>query len=216
MIPDVADLFVKPGERILPAWNRLVQFTEESGVHFGPGVKVQYIPGAGIHVTAERDSSPWAHPWKTGSLSLENTIYVRAGTVNGKIPWVTKDYRLDDIVKETGEFASIQTVPKDKGHSLIAVGVNIHANDLETAELSAEPTFEELQMREIADYPNGFGSGGVKPDADGWAWYPIAIIFWKEKLIERRFQIVYHNLIDAIVQGGENKDEERHFFFAAG
>lgn len=215
MITDLNELLAEKGDRILPKWNELVTFLEESGVRFGHGIKVNYIPGQGIVVTAEPQNTPWIHPWKVGVPDDENRILLRAGTVNGSIPWVSEDAELGNVDQKTGEQALVQLEPQNDGDSYIAVGVNIGESESDFAELDDEAGYEQLRVAEIKELPNGFGSGGVVPEG-GWAWYPLALVQWNENLVERVFQIVYHNLQHKVVGGGQDRTLERHFFFGAG
>lgn len=219
---DITHLYAKVGDRILPKWQGLIQFAEErQRIRFGHGIKVRIIPGSGISVTREDDGRGWPHPWRSGNMrkapegqGFDKGIVVRAGTVNGQVPWANKELQLGQR-DGNNALALVGVTPKEEGYSWLAIGINVGGNDLERAELSAEPTYDELRVQEIDELPPGFGSGGVQP-VDGWAWQPIVKLRWEGGRITKRFQVCYHNMGHRVVAAGDDEDQERHFFYANG
>ncbi len=151
------------------------------------------------------------HPWSTSSMDQDNRILIREGLVAGRRPWITEKNRVGDRSEE-GSFIGLQLKPKDEGHSYIAVGVNISASSGSFAEIDPDgaDTWTQLRLQEINELPKGFGSGGVTPDKNGWAWYPLVRLEWDNQIISETFQIVRHSLSHIVVRGDNN--EARHFF----
>lgn len=201
----------KRGDRILPRWNALVGKAESLRVVFGTGTKVRYIPGGGMAVTGDPQSKKLRHPWKMGSVNYDNIAYMRVGTVDGQVPFVTRDHRLGEE-NDDGDIAGVQLFPKEEGASYVALGVNVRNSESDRAEIDKESTADQLRITQIDELPAGLGSGGVLEDAEGWAWYPLVHLEWREKLLTATFQVVYHNLGHFVVDSSEGLGRHRHFF----
>jgi hypothetical protein len=221
---NITHLYAKVGDRILPKWQGLIEFGEErQRIRFGAGLSVRVLPGGGISVSRVPEDNPWSHPFRAGNLrampagtgNAPKGMVMRTGTLNGKVPWVSEELRVGER-DDNNNLALVGLEPQEEGYSWVAVGINVGSNDRERAELSEEPQYNELRIAEIKELPKGMGSGGVRPDDDGWAWHPLVRLRWEAKRLSKRIQITYHNLGHTVVAGGEDKDLERHFFFAHG
>lgn len=203
------DLKAKRGDRILKKWNQLVAKGDDSSISLGASTRARSIPGGGVHVIGETKSKKVPHPWRMGYVDEDGLAIMREGSVAGQLPWITEEFRLGDF-NEDDELVSIQLSPKEEGFSFVAVGVNVSNSESDRAEIDPEAGYDQLRIAELDALPAGLGSGGVVPDADGWAWYPLVRVRWEENLMVAQFQIVRHNLNHLVVDDGEGN--ARHFF----
>ena len=210
------DLMAKAGERILPKWEALLSYARDNGISFGKDVKIHAIPGGGVVVNGTAPNNPWLHPWRVSVPDVKNRVRVSAGTVNGQVPWASESLRIGDRDPDTGQLAFTEVTPLEEGTTWIAVGVNPGFNGSDESKLGQNALWDQLRVAQITEQPRGFGSGGVRIDDLGWAWYPLVVFHWKKKKVARRFQIVYHNLNHEVAPGGQSAAQERHFFYAAG
>ena len=208
---DWSSIRAKRGDRILPKWNKLINKAEEAYVTAGKHTKVRRLPNGKILVTGEPPVRIAPHPWRVSSLDEEQRVRITEGTVAGRFPWITDEARLGQET-EDGEIIGLKLKPKSEGYSYVAVGVNVSASESGLAEIDANgaDTWEQLRLQEIDELPKGFGTGGVLPDGAGWAWYPLVRLEWSQKSVQRKFQIVRHNLGHLVLKGDNN--EARHFF----
>lgn len=204
-------LRAKRGGRILPKWKALIKKAEDSYVIAGKHTRMTKLPSGGVMITGEPPLLVAPHPWSISSMDEENRVLIREGLVAGRRPWITEKNRVGDK-DEDGVIIGLQLKPKGEGHSYVAVGVNVSASASSLAEIDPDgsDTWQQLRLQEILELPKGFGSGGVTPDKDGWAWYPLVRLQWEEESISEKFQIVRHSLDHLIVKG--NNNEARHFF----
>ncbi|MCP4444923.1 MAG: hypothetical protein GY872_07480 [Roseibacillus sp.] len=98
---NVNELEVKKGDKVLPAWKKLVSWIRRSKVITGPGIRLSFTP-QGVVAVVNREESPWKHPWK---CSVGDTAYVRPGTVEGVVASMMDDNtktlrRLDERDKD--------------------------------------------------------------------------------------------------------------------
>jgi hypothetical protein len=83
---DPRRLFVRPGELVLPAWNRLVEFGRTLTIYSGPGILVSPRIGGGVTISARAWVKNFDHPWKT---TLNGTsAEINPGLVNGLEPLI--------------------------------------------------------------------------------------------------------------------------------
>jgi len=212
---ELSELHSRVGERILPKWEGGIFYAEEATIQFGRDVKVQSLPDGGYLVTARDQTTPWQYPWKAGLPDPDNRVFVSPGRLNGQIPFISPESRLGEKDVE-GDLAKVELSPIESGESWIAVGVNISANEEDDAVLSEEADFFQLRIDEIDELPKGLNSGGVLPNAEGIAYYPLISLLWDDNRVVRMFHIVYHNLNHLVVAGGPQGNQERHFFPPAG
>lgn len=207
------NLEARPGDRILPRWNGLINRADERRMFFGKDTRVRYLPGGGLGVTGIPAPTILRHPWRMSTPDDENTVIMREGRVGGHRPWVTEELRLSEEDPSTEEPVRIQLTPKDEGFSYVMVGVNVRNGDWPKAELPFDGelvTWDNLRIMEREVLADGFGSGGVTEDAEGWAWYPLVYIEWEDNLVIAQFQFAMHNLGHLVVADQENN--ARHFF----
>lgn len=205
-------LEVSRGQRIQPAYNRLIKKAESADkVTFGPGLRVRLLPDGGYFITADNQGVKVSFPWKVGAMNPDNTVFIREGTVGTNLPWIDEERRLG-IPDEDGSYPFVPVTPKREGATYIAVGVNLWNTPSNIADLSTEfdVTYEHLRISSIDELPAGMGSGGVLEDDDGWAWYPLVRIDWMNERMDSVFQIVRHNLGHFVARDDEGL--ARHFF----
>jgi len=84
---DLRKLRVRPGELVLPAWNRLLEWAKQFRLYAGHGVRLQRTP-QGTYVIADVRQTSWNHPFKV-SLA-EREVIVAFGTVQDVVPRIGK------------------------------------------------------------------------------------------------------------------------------
>lgn len=170
---DPRRLFVRPGDLVLPAWNRLLEFGRTLTIYSGPGILVAPRIGGGVTISARAWVRSFDHPWKTALNGAFAEI--EPGLVNGfeplidGIPMSGKDngprprLKLDDsLFDKTGRsWISIELTRTDAGKidKLRIVQTDIYlGQDGGTLEVKPRIALEPIAMlkRAPADR-SGFG-----------------------------------------------------------
>ena len=78
---NVRDLYVKKGEPVLPAWNRLLEWTKQFRLFAGRGIRFTRTPN-GTFVIADQNTLSWDHPFRV-QVSVATTIPTSARLRHG-------------------------------------------------------------------------------------------------------------------------------------
>ncbi|RFC46338.1 MAG: hypothetical protein DVB23_001683 [Verrucomicrobia bacterium] len=150
---DLRKLRVRPGEPVLPAWNRLLDWAKQFRLYAGRGVRLQRTPN-GTYVIADLRTTPWNHPFKVSLADREVTVAF--GTVQDVVPRIggraidepvpvprlrldggpDKDGRSWVVIEVKVNGKSGEIDPKDKDAVLIRLVSNL---DRQTANVGRHP-----------------------------------------------------------------------------
>lgn len=210
---NIKEIKVQKGEKIQAAWERLVRWVDTLKVVPGEGVKVRETP-KGTIVTVIKDPQPYRHPFKAGVS--ESGASVRAGTVNGKTPYildvVTKNWRrIDNRDDDGNKFDVEKPTPtmrldlKNQEGGKFYISLRVKPNDAGTIK---DP---KTDLR-IVQSPTAEGF------KDGAGYYPLALFYLNASrtAVDESFQIVHHNM-RYLYQARKSTEGEttgnRHLFF---
>lgn len=210
---NIQEIKVQKGEKIQPAWERLVRWVDKLKVVPGEGVKVRETP-KGTIVTVIKDSKPYRHPFKAGVS--ESGASVSAGIVNGQTPYildvVTKNWRRIDNRDDDGNKFDVEkpmpTMKMDlKNHEggKFYISLRVKPNDVGTIK---DP---KTDLRIVQ-------TSTAEGDKDGAGYYPLALFYLNTARtdVEESFQIVHHNM-RYLYQARKSTEGEttgnRHLFF---
>lgn len=204
---NLRDLYVRPGEPVLPAWKRLLEWAKQFRLFAGRGVRLQRTPN-GTYVIADLKSNPWNHPFKVRLADREAAIGF--GTVQDVVPRIAGK-RLDGIDEKGREgevpILKIEEGPNDELRSWIVVEVRV---DPESGEIDAEDE-EALIIRHVDELRSSTPEVGR---------HPLAMLVWAPNGTEiiRTRQITHFHLRHLFVaqQGSEEAEVQsgRHLFWA--
>lgn len=188
---DTAKIKVQKGDRIQPAWERLVKWVETLKVVPGEGVKVRETP-KGTIVTLDAKIRSYNHPFKAGVS--DSGASVRAGTVNGQTPYIlditTKNWRrIDNRDDEGNKFKDEQPPPAMKVDFKNSEGGKFYLLLRVKPDKAGSFKDPKTDLR-IVQTPT---TEGLK---DGAGYYPLALCYLNQagNAVEETFQIVHHNM----------------------
>lgn len=204
---DLRELYVRPGEPVMPAWKRLLEWAKQFRLFAGRGVRLQRTPN-GTYVIADIRNNPWNHPFKARLADREATIGF--GTVQDVVPRIGGE-RLDGI-DEKGREGEVPTLkiegePNDELRSWIVVEVKV---DPESGEIDPEDK-EAVVIRHVQELRSPTPEVGR---------HPLAMLVWAPNGTEivRSRQITHFHLRHLFVarQGSEETEGGggRHLFWA--
>lgn len=192
------DIRAERGQPILPAWQALLRFIEQTGIVRGPGVRIQTGPW-GTRVWADSDFQPWAHPFAVSSGGAGELI-VSPGTVNGLFPFVEGGSMAgEDEAGNPVEVPKLQASATPSGTSWVILEV-IPGRGGEVVEGA-----DTLRILHEEERPR---PGSTKQALAMIRWHPSGSL-------RSIFQIVHHNL--AFGEGGAatgDGEAPRGFFWA--
>ena len=210
---NIRSIRVQPGEKIQPAWVRLVKWAETLKVIPGEGIKVRETP-KGTVISFQRKRETYSHPFKVGFSGEAATI--TTGTVNGQTPYIldtnSKDWRrIDNRDDEGNKFKTEKPTPsmkldlrKQEGGKFY-LSLRVKPNDAGTIK---DPK-DDLRIVQTKT---------AEGDKDGAGYYPLALCYLNaaQTDIEESFQIVHHNM-RYLYQARKSAEGEttgnRHLFF---
>lgn len=204
---NLRDLHVRPGEPVLPAWKRLLEWAKQFRLFAGRGVRLQRTPN-GTYVIADLKSNPWNHPFKVRLAEREATVGF--GTVQDVVPRIDGK-RLDGIDEKGREgevpLLKIEGEPNDELRSWIVVEVKV---DPKSGEI--DPGNEEaVVIRHVRE---------LRASTPDVGRHPLAMLIWAPNGTEivRSRHITHFHLRHLFVarQGSEETEGEsgRHLFWA--
>lgn len=201
------DLYVRPGEPVMPAWSRLLEWSKQFRLFAGRGVRLQRTPN-GTYVIADLKANPWNHPFKVRFSDREATIGF--GTVQDVVPRI-EGKRLDgmDDKGREGETPTLRLTgePNEELRSWIVVEVQV---DPKSGEIDPENE-EAVTIRHVRELRASTAEVGR---------HPLAMLVWapNRATIVRARQITHFHLRHLFVpqqgSGGEDKRGGRHLFWA--
>lgn len=201
---DLRDLYVRPGEPVMPAWKRLLEWARQFRLFAGRGVRLTRTPN-GTYVVADLKSNPWNHPFKVRLANREATIGF--GTVEGLVPRIgTKTIDgLDASGKET-EPPKLQLTgePNEDLRSWVVVEVKVAA---EGGEIDPGDS-EAVTIRHVRE---------LGPEDPTIGRHPLAMLIWASNgtTILRARQITHFHLSHLyVVDRGAEERPGRHLFWA--
>ncbi len=205
---DLRELYVQPGQPVLPAWRRLLEWSKQFRLFAGRGVRLQRTPN-GTYIVADLASNPWNHPFKVRLSGMEAMIGF--GTVQNVVPRI-EGKRLDgsDDKGREGEPPSLLITgePNAELRSWIIVEVR---PDLEWGEVLMGDK-EAVVIRHVNDLQSPSAEVGR---------HPLAMLIWSSnrRSVQRVRQITHFNLQHLFVlqQGATPLAPRRgrHLFWAA-
>lgn len=182
MIP--REIKVRPGEPIIPAWERLVKWVASLRVIPSPDFNARLTPhGTVIRV---RKGQKFRHPFRvvaSGSMAL-----VSEGILNDLVPTILengKKRRIDNR-DASGVLDRNNTAPRlNLDFSKASKDGRIYISIRYTLKSGEKDAEAEIVQTDSAKGP-----------VDGRGYYALAMLFLTEdrKSIERTFQITHHNL----------------------
>jgi hypothetical protein len=207
---DLRELYVRPGQPVLPAWRRLLEWAKQFRLFAGRGVRLQRTPN-GTYVVADIRSNPWNHPFKVRLMDREATIGF--GTVQDVVPHIDGK-RLDGtddkgregeppVLRLTGE-------PDNELRSWIIVEAKV---DPESGEIDPEDE-EAVVVRHVRE---------LRSSTPELGRHPLAMLVWSpnRSSIVRVRQITHFHLRHLFVpqqgsdsQGPQERRGGRHLFWA--
>jgi len=199
---DLRDLIVRPGEPVLPAWERLLDWAKQFRLHAGHGVRLNRTPN-GTYIIADLPSPSWNHPFQV--RLAEREVTVAFGTVNGLVPRIGG--RTIDGLDENGRETEpprlrIEGGPNEDLRSWIVIDVRTGG---ESGEL--DPSDPEAVVIRHAR--------ALRPDDKTIGRHPLAMLLWAangRRLVRSR-QITHFSL-GHHYRAGDGDTPGRHFFWA--
>jgi|694.fasta_scaffold04470_2 hypothetical protein len=190
------DLRVKPGDPVLPAWEKLLKFIERFKIIPSPGIRLTQMSD-GTYITAEPPRQSFAHPFRVAVLG-GNYATVDLGTVEGIVPFA-KDAERGGLKLDAPTPPRLRISEKDAkdGVSYVALRVATTMGGLDPEDSEAA---EVIHVGELAR----------RKEEEGLQ--PLAMLKWRSGTPEV-FQIVHHNLGHYYVVKTEARGS-RHLFFA--
>ena len=210
---NINEIKVQKGEKIQPAWERLVRWVDSLKVVPGEGVKVRET-AKGTIITVKRKRGTYRHPFKAGAS--KDGASVQAGTVNSVTPYIlditTKNWRRIDNRDDDGNTFSKELPPPS-----MKVDIKKHEGGKFYILLRVKPQDDgsiknpSTDLR-IVQAPT---TDGLKDSA---GYYPLALCYLNAARsdVEETFQIVHHNMRYVYQARKSAKGEttgNRHLFF---
>jgi hypothetical protein len=193
---DLRKLRVRPGEPVLPAWNRLLEWAKQFRLVAGPGVRLQRTP-QGTYVVADLRSRPWHHPFKVTLADQE--ARVAFGTVENVVPRIGG--RLLD--EEPAPSLRLHGGPDPDGRSWVAVAVKVKVSG-ESGRIDAEDK-EAVEIVHVR---------ALRPADPATGLHPLAMLVWDGSgSVVRVRQITHFNLGHLRIKG-DGEAPGRHLFWA--
>ena len=210
---NIQDIKVRKGEKIQPAWERLVRWVDSLKVVPDDGVMVRETP-KGTIIKVRRKRQTYRHPFMAGASKDGATV--RAGTVNGQTPYIldiaTKNWRRIDNRDDDGKKFDVEKPTptmkldlKNQEGGKFYISLRVKPNDAGT--IKDPKTDLRIVQSPTAD--------GLK---DGAGYYPLALFYLNAARtdVEESFQIVHHNM-RYLYQARKSTEGEttgnRHLFF---
>lgn len=210
------ELKANKGDSILPKWKKLLEFIGQTGIVPGPGVRITRTTN-GTHIYADHFQKPWSHPWKVSATPEEVTV--RAGTVNGLVPWIGEEGKRVRINGLDDENKEIEVPPLPirfrTGSFVTEIVLVVKLQEEEGIAISDTPESLYIDHRYEGD-PSTRAGGAT--DVLGTGIYPLAKIYWSRDTEDIRavHQICHHNLQHRFQQSSPKSGRPaRHFFWAA-
>ena len=201
---DLRQLRVRPGDPVMPAWNRLLEWVKQFRLVAGRGVRFQRTPN-GTYVVADLRSNPWNHPFKVSLSDQEATIAF--GTVEDIVPRIGG--QPIDGLDEKGRQAVPPKLRLDGGpnsdlRSWIAVEARV---DRDSGKIDPNSK-EAVVIRHVRELRSSEAEVGR---------HPLAMLLWAAdgKSVLRSRQITHFNLRHYyVVEPGAKNRPGRHLFWA--
>jgi len=202
-------LYPKPGDDVEEYVKRLTRWAESTDIVIGsPGLEmIQNDLGTAV---VYKPRSAWDHPFRVTASSFR--VQVGLGFVNNQIPRINEI--TVDGVDSNGKLVSVPQLAikaPDARESWVVVVLVVDSKGV-----PIDPTDdpEALTIRHVTNLDPAFYEGGY-PDAVGYGFQPLARLSWRDGVLERVFQIVFHNLGHRF-KAGDGDRPGRHFFYAQG
>ena len=190
MIVDLRDLMVKPGDPVLPAWRRLLDWAKQFRLYSSNQIRLTRTP-QGTYIVAEVSRGSFDHPFRVSVTSGE--AFVRPGTV-------------EDIYARIGGVGADKTPapklplgkPNAEGRSWVVVEVTVKDGVIDPEDKGA------VVIRHASSLARTREEVGIQP---------LAMLVWSGSTVSEVHQIVHHSLGHYYVQPAEGRGG-RHLFFA--
>ena len=187
------------GDLIWPKWVALQSFVRTTGVVRGKGVKIRVTPN-GTHVWVDGKAKSWPHPFRVSVSTGSATV--SPGTVNNTAPTID-EVRISGY-DDDGNRVEVPPLPVQgvkKGKTFIGILLTPVGGELDPVTPSNLRIAEKSDLRDILD---------------GQAFYPLAVVYWKDSAPVSTFQVSHHNLNHIFVPGDvPGGRPDRHVFSAA-
>ena len=206
------DLQVRPGDAIVPAWNRLLKWAKQFTLHSGANVRLNRTPN-GTTVVADLRSNQWVPRFRVRVSDM--SVVVGEGTVNNLVPRIN-GVGLDGLDSAGKEFPApglkITSGPNEDFRSWVCVQVKV---DIASGRMNPDDK-ESLTIIHTSTLDPRSADGGFPDNGEGIGLQPLAMLVWAEGVsVKRVFQITHHNLQHRFVRSGTGRGTAgRHFFWA--
>ncbi len=200
---NVRDLYVKKGEPILPAWNRLLEWTKQFRLFAGRGIRFTRTPN-GTFVIADQNTLSWDNPFRAQVSDKEAAITL--GTINKLVPTlngVALDASTVPKLKITGG-------PNTDLRSWICVDVRV---DLASGQINTEDK-DSVTITHVRELDPRTSEGGSPDDGRGTGRHPLAMLIWStdKSSIRRTHQITHFNQQHRLIVATDSQPS-RHLFW---
>ena len=200
---NIQDIKVQRGEKIQPAWERLVRWVDSLKVIPSDGVRVRETP-KGTIITVVRERNRHDHPFKV-SIS-DGMVTVSSGTVSGMSPYI--------LDKDTTSW--LQIVTQGLGDDKKTPQMSINFKDISRSDffISVRMVLDDAgnvidPEENLTIVQTNLGSG----NGDGAYYLPLAIAYLNDEKtdVSEIHQIAHHN-VNFVYQGSSAAN--RVLFFA--
>ncbi len=199
---DVRDLYVRKGEPVLPAWNRLLAWARQFRLCAARGIRFTRTPN-GTFVVAEQTVLSWDHPFRVQVSDAEALITL--GTINKLVPTID-GVGLDAL---SAPKLKITGGPNGDLRSWICVDVQV---DLKSGMINPEGE-NSIIITHVGELDPRTSEGGSPDNGRGTGRHPLAMLIWSDKsTIRRAHQITHFNQQHRFVAGTDGQPS-RHLFW---
>jgi hypothetical protein len=197
---DVRELYVQRGDAILPAWNKLLNWTKQFRVLAGRGIRLTRTPN-GTYIVADLQASTWDHPFRVMLSGKEVTVGM--GTLNNRIPTIN-GVPLDGA--QAVPRLKLASGPNAELRSWVCLQVRV---DRQTGEINTDDE-NALSIVHKNDIENGLLSDGTA------GLHALAMLVWNpdRSSVKRLHQVTHFHLQHRWLKGTDQQPA-RHLFWPA-
>ena len=190
MIVDLRDLMVKPGDPVMPAWKRLLDWAKQFRLYSSNQIRLTRTP-QGTYIVAEVAGAAFDHPFRVAVTS--GGVIVRPGTVEDIYP------RIGGAGIDKTPAPQLQLgKPNAEGRSWVALEVTTKDGAIDPKDKSA------VVIRHASSLARTREEVGIQP---------LAMLVWSGSTVSEVHQIVHHSLGHYYVKPSEGRGG-RHLFYA--
>jgi len=190
MIVDLRDLMVKPGDPVMPAWRRLLDWAKQFRLYSSNEIRLTRTP-QGTYIVAEPSGVSFIHPFRVSITSSQ--VIIRPGAVEDIYP------RIGGVAIDAKPAPQLQLgKPNAEGRSWVALEVTTKDGVIDPEDKGA------VVIRHVSSLARTREEVGIQP---------LAMLVWSGSTVSEVHQIVHHSLGHYYVRPTEGRGG-RHLFFA--